>query len=597
MIPQEFIDELLSRIDIVEIIEPRVTLKKAGKDYLGLCPFHDEKTPSFTVSQDKQFYYCFGCQARGTALEFLKQIEHLDFIPAIEMLAARVGMEVPRQSQSGRVNQQRDTIYEILDKAAAFYREQLKTHPQRDRAVNYLRGRGLSGAIARDFGLGYAPPGWDNLQSSMADDSENHNLLIQSGMLTENNDQDSAYDRFRDRVMFPIRDIRGRTIAFGGRVMGDDKPKYLNSPETPVFHKGRELYGLYEARRRTRNLEQIVVVEGYMDVVALAQHNINYSVATLGTATSSGHIERLYRLVSKIVFCFDGDTAGRSAAWKAMDTVLEFMQDGRFAAFLFLPEGEDPDTLVRQEGRDRFELRLSRATPLTEFFFSRLESSLDMKTPEGKAALSKSAIPMIQRIPDGVFKQLMIDELSTRTGLSTDRLLSASSQYPGNRKRGDSERAYSFTRGTPHIPGEPYKPGEQEIAQIENAVSMLLQQPELASRFTEADYSRLRDDQNCRLLIELMELILQSGDIKPAELVHAYHDKSRTGYLESLLSREHILDVSEFHGEFSGILRSRLAKLDKRAEQESHRKLLDKPYSSLSASEREKIKDHPRKKR
>ena len=597
MIPQEFIDELLSRIDIVEIIEQRVTLKKAGKDYLGLCPFHDEKTPSFTVSQDKQFYYCFGCQARGTALEFLKQIEHLDFIPAIEMLAARVGMEVPRQSQSGRVNQQRDTIYEILDKAAAFYREQLKTHPQRDRAVNYLRGRGLSGAIARDFGLGYAPPGWDNLQSSMADDDENHNLLIQSGMLTENNDQDSAYDRFRDRVMFPIRDIRGRTIAFGGRVMGDDKPKYLNSPETPVFHKGRELYGLYEARRRTRNLEQIIVVEGYMDVVALAQHNINYSVATLGTATSPDHIERLYRVVSRIVFCFDGDTPGRSAAWKAMDTVLEFMQDGRFAAFLFLPEGEDPDTLVRQEGRDRFELRLSRATPLTEFFYTRLESSLDMKTPEGKAALSKSAIPMIQRIPDGVFKQLMIDELSTRTGLSTDRLLSASAQYPGNRKRGDSERAYSFTRGTPHITGEPYKPGEQEIAQIENAVSMLLQQPELASRFTEEDYSRLRDDQNCRLLIELMELILQSGDIKPAELVHAYHDKSRTGYLESLLSREHILDVSEFHGEFSGILRSRLAKLDKRAEQESHRKLLDKPYSSLSASEREKIKDHPRKKR
>ena len=217
----------------------RVTLKKAGKDYLGLCPFHDEKTPSFTVSQDKQFYYCFGCQARGTVLEFLKQIEHLDFIPAIEMLAARVGMEVPRQSQSDRVNPQRDTIYEILDKATEFYREQLKIHPQRDRAVDYLRGRGLSGAIARDFGLGYAPPGWDNLQSYMADDSENHNLLIQSGMLTENNDQDSAYDRFRDRVMFPIRDIRGRTIAFGGRVIGDDKPKYLNSPETPVFHKGR----------------------------------------------------------------------------------------------------------------------------------------------------------------------------------------------------------------------------------------------------------------------------------------------------------------------------------------------------------------------
>jgi len=389
VIPQDFIDELLARIDIVEIIEPRVALKKGGKDYQGLCPFHNEKSPSFTVSQDKGFYHCFGCQKHGSALTFLVEHDRMDFISAVELLADRVGMEVPQQNTgvSKEVHKRRRTMHDILERASNYYKDQLRQHESKTRAVGYLKERGLSGEIARDFQLGYAPPGWDNLQSALATSNTDRELLIESGMLIEN--EERTYDRFRDRIMFPIRDLRGKTIAFGGRIIGDDKPKYLNSPETPVFHKGRELYGLYEARQRTPRLEQVVVVEGYMDVVALAQHGINYSVATLGTATSTDHIDRLYRLVSKIIFCFDGDEAGRNAAWKALNTVLEFLQDGRSASFLFLPDGEDPDSLVREDGHDRFELRLREATTFTTFFYTHLEAELDPGTPEGKAALSK----------------------------------------------------------------------------------------------------------------------------------------------------------------------------------------------------------------
>lgn len=581
MIPQDFIDELLSRIDIVEIIEPRVALKKGGKDYQGLCPFHNEKSPSFTVSQDKGFYHCFGCQQHGSALTFLVEHDRMDFISAVELLAERVGMEVPQQDTgvSKEVHKRRRTMHEMLERASGYYKDQLRQHESKDRAVDYLKERGLSGEIARDFQLGYAPPGWDNLQSALATSNADRELLVESGMLIEN--EERTYDRFRDRIMFPIRDLRGKTIAFGGRIMGDDKPKYLNSPETPVFHKGRELYGLYEARQRTSRLEQVIVVEGYMDVVALAQHGINYSVATLGTATSTDHIDRLYRLVSKIVFCFDGDEAGRNAAWKALNTVLEFLQDGRSASFLFLPDGEDPDSLVREDGHDRFELRLREAATFTTFFYAHLEAELDAGTPEGKAALSKLAMPLINQIPEGVFKQLMIDELSNRTGLDTERLLTVSAGY-----RKKPRREYS---AEPRVKEGQRKP-QGSLEQIDQAVSMLLHQPELVDLFEPQEYARLSADDPCKSLMRLIKFII-SEDAADLEKIFAhFQGEAEFDYLRQLANKEQLLDVSQYKDEFSGIITQRLGSIEDGLKRRSISELLEKPLSELSEPERELIR-------
>ena len=350
LIPQSFIDDLLNRTDIVDVVSSRVQMKKAGKNYTACCPFHKEKTPSFSVSPDKLFYYCFGCGAGGNALGFIMDHDNLDFPQAVEELAKAAGMEIPRE-ESGRPHKPRQPtdspLYPLLTAAADFYRQALKIHPARKAAVDYLKGRGLTGEIARDFGLGFAPPGWDNLYKHLSSDTLQQKAMIDAGLLVENAETGKRYDRFRDRVMFPIRDSRGRIIAFGGRVLGDDKPKYLNSPETPVFHKGQELYGLFEARKFNRSLDEIIVVEGYMDVIALAQQGLRNAVATLGTATSEEHMKRLFRVVPSVLFCFDGDQAGRNAAWRALEATLPCLQDGRRARFLFLPEGEDPDTLVR----------------------------------------------------------------------------------------------------------------------------------------------------------------------------------------------------------------------------------------------------------
>lgn len=396
LIPQGFIDDLLNRTDIVEVVGSRVQLKKAGKNYTARCPFHNEKTPSFSVSPDKQFYYCFGCGAGGNALGFIMDHDHLDFPQAVEELAKRAGLDVPREEGAGRSNRPRQPsdspLYALLTAASDYYRHALKQHPTRKAAVEYLKGRGLTGEIARDFALGFAPPGWDNLLKHMGGDSLQQKHMIDAGLLIENADTGKRYDRFRDRVMFPIRDSRGRIIAFGGRVLGDDKPKYLNSPETPVFHKGQELYGLFEARKHNRNLDEIMVVEGYMDVIALAQQGLRNAVATLGTATSEEHVRRLFRLVPSILFCFDGDQAGRKAAWRALEATLPSLEDGRRARFLFLPEGEDPDSLVRKEGTDAFRARITQhAQPLADYFFQQLTLEADPASLEGKAHLATLA--------------------------------------------------------------------------------------------------------------------------------------------------------------------------------------------------------------
>lgn len=430
-IPQSFIDDLLDRTDIVDLVDGHVKLKKTGRNYSACCPFHKEKTPSFSVAPDKQFYYCFGCGAGGNAIGFLMQLANLNFPEAVEELAGKAGLTVPKDDSvtskaasaaSQAKTQARNQAYDILNQASQYYQSQLRRHPDRQKAVTYLKGRGLNGQIAQRFGVGYAPTGWQNLMQELAPKVEQEQGLIDAGMVVEKEENKRRYDRFRDRIMFPIKDYKGRIIAFGGRVLGDDKPKYLNSPETVVFHKQKELYGLYEARQHERNLKRIMVVEGYMDVVALAQHNINYAVATLGTSTSSFHLERIFKLVSEVVFCFDGDAAGLKAADRAMHTCLPYMQDGRQARFLLLPDGEDPDSLVRQEGNDKLTARIVDATPLSDFLFQRLGQDLDPHNLEHRAKLATDASPLIALIPKGIMRSMMHARLSKITGLDKDTL-------------------------------------------------------------------------------------------------------------------------------------------------------------------------------
>ncbi len=428
LIPQNFIDDLLSRSDIIDVISERITLKKAGRNHQALCPFHKEKSPSFSANQDKQFYYCFGCGASGNAVGFVMDHDHVDFPEAVEMLARRAGMQVPRESGTIEKRERYDALYKQLTKASDWYIEQLKNQSSSSDAGSYLQRRGLDKDTIERFQLGYAPPGWDNIIQGLGNTPERLRLLLDSGLVVENEERKSTYDRFRDRVIFPIRDQRGRVIAFGGRVLGDEKPKYLNSPETPVFQKGRELYGLYEARQANRDLSQILVVEGYMDVIALAQQGINNAVATLGTATSADHLTSLFKHTSQVTFCFDGDNAGRQAAWRALENALPVMDDGRQIRFLFLPQGEDPDSIVRTEGAEAFHARLKdkqQALPFDDYFFRHFEQEIDTTTLDGKARLVHKVTPFIHKLPAaGSFKSLMLKKLGELSDLGTEAVSS-----------------------------------------------------------------------------------------------------------------------------------------------------------------------------
>jgi len=447
-IPQSFIDELMNRVDIVEVIDARVPLKKAGREYIACCPFHNEKTPSFFVSPAKQFYHCFGCGAHGTALGFLMEYDHLAFPEAVEELARQAGLAVPREvgeSQRPRPSDEPD-LYDLLARADRLYRNWLRQHPQARRAVAYLKQRGLSGEIAAEYGLGFAPPGWDNLRQALADSPRTKKALVTTGMLIESK-RGKCHDRFRDRIMFPIRDRRGHTIAFGGRILpdsqgnGDKKPaKYLNSPETPLFHKGRELYGLYEARQALRDIPRLLVVEGYMDVVSLAQFGIRYAVATLGTATTAEHLHRLFRVAPEVVFCFDGDQAGRKAAVRALENALPVMREGRQIRFMFLPEGEDPDTRIRAVGREAFEAEIENSLTFSEFFFQHLTETADTGTIDGRAKLVELARPLLARMAPGVFRHLLLQQLGRLARLDggeLERLIAAPEKPPqgGQAKR------------------------------------------------------------------------------------------------------------------------------------------------------------------
>ena len=420
-LPQAFIDQVLDRTDIVDVVDRRVKLKKAGKNYSACCPFHQEKTPSFSVNPDKQFYYCFGCGAGGNALGFIMEYERMDFREAIELLAHSAGIEMPPEEADNapQVDNQKP-LYESMERATKLYEGFLRQHKDRKSVVDYLKHRGLSGEIARDFRLGFAPEGWDNLMQTLADEeSIEHALTV--GLLIEN-DKGRKYDRFRDRVIFPIVNQRGKVIAMGGRVLGDGKPKYLNSPETPLFSKSHELYGLHHIRKFAKNLSRIVVVEGYMDVIALAQFGIHYAVATLGTSVGKPHLEALFRRVEQVVFCFDGDEAGRKAAFRGMEAALPMMEDGRGVKFLFLPEGEDPDTVVRNKGAQHLEHLFDTAAPLETFLFEQMGLGIDLATMDGKARLSKLVAPYLNQIPDGVFKTLLFKSLAERTDMDVDSL-------------------------------------------------------------------------------------------------------------------------------------------------------------------------------
>ncbi|WP_318445547.1 DNA primase [Photobacterium leiognathi] len=425
-IPRSFIDDLISRHDIVDVIDARVKLKKQGKNFGACCPFHNEKTPSFSVSQEKQFYHCFGCGVHGNVLDFVMEFDRLDFVDAIEELASQLGLEVPRESDGNTTHRgpkaaDKRNYYELMGQVSQFYQSQLRTK-EGEIAVDYLKGRGLSGEIVKKFSIGFIPDQWDMVRSRFGRDNESQKALVNTGMLIEN-DNGRRYDRFRGRVMFPIHDRRGRVIGFGGRVIGDGTPKYLNSPETDIFHKGRELYGLYEVLQTHREPEKIMVVEGYMDVVALAQFGVDYAVASLGTSTTGDHIQSLFRQTSTVVCCYDGDRAGRDAAWRAMEQALPYLTDGRQLKFMFLPDGEDPDSCIRAEGKDAFELRVNQAMPLSEFLFNSLMLQVDTTSREGKAKLSTLAVPLIDKVPGGTLRLYLRELLGKNLGLPDEAQL------------------------------------------------------------------------------------------------------------------------------------------------------------------------------
>ncbi|MEF1257690.1 DNA primase, partial [Vibrio harveyi] len=424
-IPRSFIDDLLARLDIVDIIDARVKLKKKGKNYGACCPFHNEKTPSFSVSQEKQFYHCFGCGVHGNAIDFIMEFERLDFVEAIEELASYLGLDVPREQRIGggqfnsgpqASSSEKRSLYDIMGSIAQFYRNQLK-QPTSKVAIEYLKDRGLSGEIVQKFGIGYVADEWDLVRKNFGQNKDNQDMLVTGGMLIEN-DKGNRYDRFRGRIMFPIRDRRGRVIGFGGRVLGDGTPKYLNSPETPIFHKGKELYGLYEVLQAYREPPRILVVEGYMDVVALAQYGVDYSVASLGTSTTGDHIQMLFRQTNTVVCCYDGDRAGKEAAWRALENALQYLKTGNTLKFLFLPDGEDPDSYVRKYGKQAFEQQIEQATPLSSYLFDNLIElhQINLGNNEGKSALRAYASALIDKIPDPYFQELLEKLLDERTG-------------------------------------------------------------------------------------------------------------------------------------------------------------------------------------
>jgi len=507
-IPDAFIDDLIARTDIVELINARVPLKRKGREYTACCPFHDERTPSFTVSPSKQFYHCFGCGAHGSALRFLMEYDRLEFLDAVEELAKRAGVEVPRETRQQHQSHDNQALYTIMDEAAQFFCRHLAGNAT---VQQYLERRGVDTQICAQFGLGYAPDHFHALRDALGTSPQRLNLMERAGLLSKN-DRGHTYDKFRDRLMFPIHDRRGRVIAFGGRVLtADANPKYLNSPETTLFHKGRELYGLWQVHQARQRAERLIVVEGYMDVIALFQHGLPQAAATLGTATTSDQAELLFRNAADVVFCFDGDRAGRAAAWKALQAVLPQLRDGRQAMFLFLPEGDDPDSLIRREGTAGFEARLREATPLSQYFFDHLREGVQLSSLDGRARLMEHARPLLAQIPDGAFLDLMQQHLAELTGLSTQRV--------------PPPRPVMRSRAATPTP---------KLSLVRSAIALLLQQPALALSLTPPYLFAALQQPGVPLLIELIELVHARPDISVGALLDAFSGRAEAGPLQKL---------------------------------------------------------------
>lgn len=537
-IPKTFIDDLLLRVDIVDVIDARVPLKKAGKDHKACCPFHEEKTPSFTVSQTKQFYHCFGCGKNGSAIGFLMEYDHMSFPEAVSELANRAGLTVPTEAGLPIPQSASTTLLDLLNEAARFYRNQLRSHPSAHKAVDYLKSRGLSGEVAQSFGVGFAPEGWDNLTRALGEDEPTRNQLVAAGLATKK-DGGGYYDRLRNRIVFPIHDHRGRIVGFGGRVIDpNDEPKYLNSPETSLFHKGRELYGLYRARDAIKRQNRVLVVEGYMDVMALAQHGVDFAVATLGTATTRDHLERLFRFVPEVVYCFDGDRAGREAAWKALDVTLPLLLDGHQASFLFLPDGEDPDTLVRKEGGEYFLKLISTATPLPEFFFQSLAKQLDLSRSDSRARLAELAKPYLSKVPSGVLKETMLDRLNL-SPVAREKLSELAKA--ANTLSSGGSMARAATGGLKSPPKS-----------VRMALALLVQHPELNAQFTEefAD----ADQPGMELLHAVARVLRQRPGLNTAALLEHFRESEHAPVLARLAVWDHPAMVQDVAAEFTGVL-------------------------------------------
>jgi DNA primase len=523
LIPRSFINDLLARLDIVDVIDARVKLKKKGKNHTACCPFHNEKTPSFSVSQEKQFYHCFGCGAHGNAIDFIMAYERLEFVEAIEELASLLGLDVPREKGSGSFDsarsqtnkEQKRNLYDLMGHIAQFYRQQLNK-PSSHNAIDYLKSRGLSKEVVNKFGIGYVADEWDLVFKNFAKDPQTQTLLTAAGMLVEN-DNGRRYDRFRGRVMFPIRDRRGRVIGFGGRTLGDGTPKYLNSPETDIFHKGKELYGLYEVLQAYREPPQILVTEGYMDVVALAQYGVDYSVASLGTSTTGDHLQILFRQTNAVICCYDGDNAGRQAAWRALENALPLMNGNKTLKFMFLPDKEDPDSYIRQHGAEAFEQQIQQAMPLSDFLFHGLmERVVDNSSREGRFRVVHLAEPLINSVQDESLKIYLWQELSLRTGLNAESI----------------QTSLNKTRATqPKTAVQPQR--EMKRTPMREVIALLLQNPSYAQRIPDLSGVETLDIPGLHFFIEVLEKCRQNPHITTGQLLEYWRNQPN----ESLLSR------------------------------------------------------------
>ena len=518
-IPQGFIDDLLARADIVEVIDSYVPLRKAGKDHQALCPFHEEKTPSFTVSQNKQFYHCFGCGAGGTVITFIMEYNGLGFVEALEDLAGRYGLEIPREAGYQPASNQHDELYELLEQAAKFYQGQL--HENDGRAIDYLKKRGISGAVIKDYEIGYAPPGWKNLGNALGKSAAAKTRLVEAGMIVRR-DTEGFYDHFRDRIMFPIRDQRGRMIGFGGRVLGEDIPKYMNTPETPLFHKGRELYGLYHARQKNKQPGRLYIVEGYMDVIALAQNGVANAVATMGTAATENHLEKLYRVADQIIFCFDGDEAGKKAAWRALEITVPQLREGRQALFNFMPEGDDPDSFIREHGAEQFRSD-KNIVPLSDFLLDSIKSRAGTSTREGRANFLDLIVPYLAKMPDSGLRVLLTQEVAGIAQIDSEGVHKLLQEH----RSGATQRR----------PGLPRSRQQRErTADISAIVSYILNKPELAMLVEDAAELSGITVPGVEFLTELVTLVHSNPEITCAGIIEHWRGSRYEQRLNELAS-------------------------------------------------------------